>query len=296
MAYQTVFDISQKGFDWWFPAAGLAFLAVGIFLIWLGKKKTWTGFQRWTGYYFVAFSSLWTLAAFGTMWPEYTNLHNAYMQGQYSVVEGEVENFRPMPYDGHQDECFSVKGVTFCYSDYGPTAGFNNSTSHGGPIRAGLPVRIAYLGNHILRIDVREDRVPGLAERRATEARAVGKLREREERNPQLDRMNLAFALAAVFMTAWWNLSWQRFMRFWVKPPNRKRTIVGFRVFFALNLLGAIWHFTSQVMRHPRPSRAYLDAFAMGAAWILVIVLMVYFAEWRARTRCRQAAGPPTLS
>jgi hypothetical protein len=46
---------------------------------------------------------------------------------------------------------------TFCYSDYVVTAGFNNSTSHGGPIMAGLPVRIAYYKGEILRIDVRQD-------------------------------------------------------------------------------------------------------------------------------------------
>ena len=87
---------------------------------------------------------------------EYVGLHHAYRSGHYSVVEGEVEHFRPMPYDGHQDECFSVKHTTFCYSDFEPTAGFNNTASHGGPIWAGLPVRVAYVDGHIIRLEVQE--------------------------------------------------------------------------------------------------------------------------------------------
>ena len=70
------------------------------------------------------------------------------------MVEGVVKNFRPMPYEGHQDECFSVQAQTFCYSDYVVTVGFNNSASHGGPIREGLRVRVSYIGNTIIRLEV----------------------------------------------------------------------------------------------------------------------------------------------
>ncbi len=153
--YKTVFDISQKGFDWWFPAAGVPFLIVGLILIWTGKRKMWTRFRR-AGYIFVGFASLWTLTVFSTKLREYLALHEAYRNRHYSVVEGQVENFRPMPYDGHQQECFSVQHVTFCYSDFEPTAGFNNTASHGGPIRPGLPVKVAYVDDHILRLEVGE--------------------------------------------------------------------------------------------------------------------------------------------
>jgi hypothetical protein len=47
-----------------------------------------------------------------------------------------------------------VHGVRFQYSDYVITAGFNNTSSHGGPIREGLPVRIWYLDGEILRLDI----------------------------------------------------------------------------------------------------------------------------------------------
>ena len=82
----------------------------------------------------------------------------AFQAGEYSVVEGRVENFDPMPIEGHKPECFSVNGTRFCYSDYIVTPGFRNTTSHGGPIRSGLLVRIAYIKvrshNTILRLEV----------------------------------------------------------------------------------------------------------------------------------------------
>ncbi|GAC1417844.1 MAG: hypothetical protein NVSMB69_18760 [Novosphingobium sp.] len=51
-------------------------------------------------------------------------------------------------------EHFDVAGVTFSYSDYVITAGFNNSASHGGPIREALPVRICHRDGEILRLEV----------------------------------------------------------------------------------------------------------------------------------------------
>jgi hypothetical protein len=74
----------------------------------------------------------------------YTRARAAYVQGQYSTVEGTVTNFHPMPYSGHQNETFSVDGMQFSYSDYVLIPCFNNTSSHGGPIREGLRVRIAY--------------------------------------------------------------------------------------------------------------------------------------------------------
>lgn len=63
----------------------------------------------------------------------------------YEVVEGSVENFTPMPYGGHAKESFYVNGAYFEYSDYEITGGFNNTASHGGPIKGnGQKVRISY--------------------------------------------------------------------------------------------------------------------------------------------------------
>jgi hypothetical protein len=87
--YKVVFDITQKAFDWRFPAVGFLFVIVGIILAWMGRRHAWAGFQR-TGYTFVGFGSLWTLTVLSTTLGEYVMLHQAYKNGQYSVVEGVV--------------------------------------------------------------------------------------------------------------------------------------------------------------------------------------------------------------
>jgi hypothetical protein len=62
-----------------------------------------------------------------------------------------------MPYGGHGNESFSVRGVPFKYSDFVITGGFNNTASHGGPITRDAYVRICYdpSNNLILRLEIR---------------------------------------------------------------------------------------------------------------------------------------------
>jgi len=78
-------------------------------------------------------------------------LKHAMDQGLTLVAEGRVANFVPMPFEGHQNERFSVADVQFEYSDYTKTPAFHNARSHGGPIREGINVRITYMPNPDLR-------------------------------------------------------------------------------------------------------------------------------------------------
>jgi hypothetical protein len=183
MPYNTVFEITQKPFEWRWSAFGLIFVAMGVVFIVLGPQldrlnaRKPTGLLRflfkprfafkpqYLGWFFVIFSSSWTLLAFTSTYASYRQCRDAYQTGRYSVVEGFVEDFHPMPYSGHQLECFRVQKERFCYSDYVVSPAFNQSASHGGAIRAGLPVRIAYFeddnsNRYILRLDIRADKLP----------------------------------------------------------------------------------------------------------------------------------------
>jgi hypothetical protein len=293
--YRVVFDLSQKGFQWWFPAFGLIFVAGGGIMIWLGRRNQWPRSRKFVGYFMVGFACLWSGLAFTTMFTEYSNLRSEYRKGQFSVVEGLVSNFRPMPYEGHQQECFTVQSQTFCYSDYVVTGGFSNATSHGGPIREGLPVRVSYIGGAIVRLEVRSDALPSAAERAESAKAAQKDWQQREEKDPVLDRMTLGFAAAAVFLTAWWNVQPRRFMRFWVKPPYKPLTVVLFRLFFAANLVGAISYLVGQVNRHQRSTSQYFAAAEIAAAWISVIWAMVTVMLWLARRRDRSGNSPNSL-
>jgi len=160
MSYVTVFEITQKPFQWWFSAFGLIFIVVGTVFLLIARKWPSQKRAKGTGLFMVIFASCWTLGTFAWTFSQYRNCMKAYRNGSYSVLEGYVQDFQPMPYEGHQEECFRVKSQTFCYSDYGIQAGFNHSTSHGGPIRQGLPVRVSYYDGQILRLEVGTDTHP----------------------------------------------------------------------------------------------------------------------------------------
>lgn len=84
-------------------------------------------------------------------------LQKALSDGRYDIVEGPVRNFVPGDRGGHQDESFSVVtgGTTYSYryrsSMHEP--GFHRSA---GPMRAGIHVRIADVGGHIARLEVKQ--------------------------------------------------------------------------------------------------------------------------------------------
>jgi hypothetical protein len=70
------------------------------------------------------------------------------------VIEGRVSYFVPMQKPGHADEIFCVRETCFSYSDNEMAPGFKNTSLYGGPIRLGLDVRVTYVGNMILKLEI----------------------------------------------------------------------------------------------------------------------------------------------
>ncbi len=153
MPYVTVFEITQKPYHWCSVGFGLTFVLFGVVLVWIGRRWESQKQAKLVGYLEIAFASVWVLMAFSSSFSEYRQCRNAYRAGNYAVVEGRVENFQLVSYEG-QGECFSVKNQRFCYSDDTTQPGFNQLASHGGPVREDLPVRIAYFDGQILRLEI----------------------------------------------------------------------------------------------------------------------------------------------
>src|SRR5450631_3503007 len=219
--YVTIYQVSKQFADWQFALAGAIPLIAGIVII-LGKLRfRWKQPHWFLPIFACGFGFLWLCTAGLSVLREDSRALSAYQKGDYHLVEGTVTDFHPMPYEGHRDECFSVQDQRFCYSDYEVAPGFRNTASHGGPIRSGLPVRIAYLDGRILRLDIPRDQVLTTAQSTATLNSAQQGWQQRTETDPVLRRMNVAFIFTAVCWTLWWNLQWKRVMRFWVRPPNR---------------------------------------------------------------------------
>lgn len=77
---------------------------------------------------------------------EYKSYQETLKTDEIYVVEGYVENYHPMPYEGHDTEHFEIDGVYFEYSDYTIMNGYNISASHGGVVtHNGQYLKIKYV-------------------------------------------------------------------------------------------------------------------------------------------------------
>ena len=287
--YVTVYQISKQSTDWSFALVGAIPLIVGIVII-LGKRRfKWKQPHWFLPIFACGFGFLWLSTAGLSVLHEDSQALTAYQKGDFQLVEGIVTDFHPMPYEGHQEECFSVQEQRFCYSDYEIAPGFRNTASHGGPIRSGLPVRIAYSGNVILRLDIPKGEVLSPAESAATLNSARQKWQDRTERDPVEQRINIAFMFTAICWTLWWNLQWRRAMRFWVRPPNGPWVQYFFRTFFALSLLGALGQFVKQLHAHPLAKQDIGPTFEIAAIMCVVVAIMSASVLWMALRRDRKA-------
>jgi hypothetical protein len=156
MGYHTVFDVAQVSFQWWIPAFIFIFASLFVGVGWAlrtsGDKNyvlKGTIFQIVGGVGFLG-----ALTFFVAIYGEYRNARNAIDSRSYSVAEGVVSDFIPMPHGGHSIESFVVNGVHFQYgSGWGSTT-FNSEWNEGF-IHDGVEARITYVGTDILKVEVK---------------------------------------------------------------------------------------------------------------------------------------------
>lgn len=288
--YTTVYQITQRAPDWWFACIGLLPLIAGAVILWGKRRFHWTQPHWFLAVFWCLFGLLW-IGAIGPIilsadWKAFT----AYQKGDFETVEGVVYDFHPMPYQGHQDECFSVQDQRFCYSDYEIGPGFHNAASHGGPLRSGLFVRIAYRDGRILRLDVPKDQALTPAQSAAVAAEGERQWQQRTENDPFDQKMNTAFLFTATCWTLWWNLQWRRVMRLWVKRPYRPWVEVLFRVFFALNFVGAMTALARQLLSHPLARRDIFPTIWIAAIMCASVAVMNTYVLWMRKRRDAKAA------
>jgi hypothetical protein len=165
--YTTIFEIGHNSFSWWFPLFGLV---VGVFGIAVIRQKK--ADYRWA-YAIAAFSIVWSLLSFSEIAVGDREFQRAYASGNYLVSEGPVESFWEEPQG--KGECFFVQNKRFCYSDFIIVPGFRNTAWHGGPIRPGLPVRVSYVGDTIVKLEIRSDSAPSRSEIRIRKVEAIAR-------------------------------------------------------------------------------------------------------------------------
>ena len=288
--YVTVYQIARPplGPNWLFSYVGLVPLIVGAVII-FGKYRLGWRRPNWPLPLFFCLVGIVMFYIAGPLAPFVTGMNSealtSFETGHYSVVEGIVTDFHPMPYEGHDDECFSVTTQRFCYSDYSVTPGFHNAASHGGPIRAGFRVRVTYSYDTILRLEVARDQMLSPAQLKAAAQAAERRWQVRGENDPIQQRLTIAFIFTTVCLTLWWNLQWRRAMRFWVQPPNRTITQYAFRIFFGLNFVGSVFGLIQQLRVHPLTLQNAGPNMATAAIMLCIVGSMAAFQVRRIERR-----------
>jgi len=157
-SYHTVFEISRTGSGMLeFFLVPLLFLGVGVGLVrgWIQVEAKQRA--KMFGYFFIFFSMVMETLVIWNSTRVNADLEGALKNGHYQIIEGPVENLEPMNDWGNKHESFSVRGIRFRYSDFIVNQCFNHSSTDGGPIRAGVLVRVSYLDDCILRLEVADN-------------------------------------------------------------------------------------------------------------------------------------------
>ena len=156
--YHIVFSVLQKSVPWQPLAVPPLIAAAATFILGYAVWKRTVPVLQALAVYLMILLAVIFISGGSQLRESFAQAKDGYSHGHYRVIEGNVTNFRPMPFAGHKMETFSVAGVPFSYSDYILSPCFNNTTSHGGPIHDGLPVRISYNENCILKLEVADTR------------------------------------------------------------------------------------------------------------------------------------------
>ncbi len=156
MEYHTVFDVIQNGVHWLGPF--VIFVAAALFLLigWVLRQSDERNASA-RGLIFHAVGGIGVLGAlvlFASAVAEYHEASKLLADRRYSMIEGAVSNFIPMPPGGHGVESFGINGVAFSYgSGWGST--YFNSEWNGGSLHDGVHARITYRGADILKVEVK---------------------------------------------------------------------------------------------------------------------------------------------
>jgi hypothetical protein len=142
-----------------------------------------------------------------------------------------------------------------------------------------------------LRLEIAKADMPTSAQSKADAELAQSQWKIRMQDDPVQQRMMTAFLLTVVCWTLWWNVQWKRVMRLWLRPPYRRSTEYFFRIFFGLNLVGALFQSLQQLRRHPLTQENTLPTLTAAAIMCLVVGSMSGLALWTASRRDRKPRG-----
>lgn len=155
--YLTVFDFLERSYPVWPTIFGTMAIIAGVGIYFERKKmmpRRSPEMQVRISAFFLTASILWTTITTYIVFDEYMQITRAIEANKIRAVEGYVTKFVPLIDQMSAWEKFCVGEACFHYSDFVPSAGFNNTAKYGGPVREGAYVRLIYVDNLILKLQV----------------------------------------------------------------------------------------------------------------------------------------------
>jgi hypothetical protein len=153
MGYHTAFDVTRVGFQWWIPALIFIFASLLGTIGWGLKTSADSRYKGLLFQFVGGIGIVGALVFFIGIYAEYHSAMKALATHDYSVAEGVVTDFVPMPPGGHSTESFRIGDVRFRYgAGWGSTV--FNSEWNTGFLRDGVRARITYRGEDILKVEI----------------------------------------------------------------------------------------------------------------------------------------------
>ncbi len=105
-------------------------------------------------------------------------------------------------------------------------------------------------------------------------------------------KMNIGFSIFAVGAFVWASIDYNRFIKFWMLRPAPYSTQVRivFRLFFAVCVIGGVWHVVDLALASGLPAWSYIGTLPFVVAWFAVFYVMVRAVEWMNRKRLANQA------
>jgi hypothetical protein len=167
--YHVAYDIAQAGYNGW-SSLGILFAFVLVGLVKVFFPQIWDSTPaRWPlarprkvfryGFLYLALAIL--ILSFAITLGQYEFVKQQYLNGDASAVAGRVTKFIPgTNIRGSAYEDFCVQEKCFEYSDDNDKPGFHTMAINGGPIQEGTQVRVTYVGDSIVKLEVADSAPP----------------------------------------------------------------------------------------------------------------------------------------
>jgi hypothetical protein len=144
MQYHTLFDISTAGYkEWQFAIISGLLVAANVVVLLFFRRATFRKSLH-------VVSAIVVFVSFCIPYWDHTRLVRAYLNNNYQVAEGKMENYWQREwYDKrrkqtNRQEGFTVGGVRFAYAR-SAEAGFTNHQDPRIPLRDGMTLRVCYV-------------------------------------------------------------------------------------------------------------------------------------------------------